>query len=31
MQKFKDYFVKFNYGNQDISGDKDQNNGLTHA
>lgn len=31
MKKFKDYVVKFNYGNQDVSGDKGQNNGLTHA
>lgn len=31
MKKFKDYVAKFNYGNQDVSGDKGQNNGLVHA
>jgi beta-lactamase class D len=31
MNKFKEYVEAFNYGNQDISGDKDKNNGLTHA
>jgi beta-lactamase class D len=31
VKKFQDYVKKFNYGNQDISGDKDQNNGLTHS
>lgn len=31
MQKFKKYIVKFNYGNQDVSGDKGKNNGLTNA
>lgn len=31
MKKFHDYVEKFNYGNQDIAGDKGQNNGLTHA
>lgn len=31
MEKFKDYVQKFNYGNQDISGDKCKNNGLTQA
>lgn len=31
MNKFKDYVVKFNYGNQDVSGDKGQNNGLTNS
>ncbi len=31
MKKFHDYVKKFNYGNQDVAGDKGQNNGLTHA
>jgi beta-lactamase class D len=31
MERFKEYVVKFNYGNQDISGDKGKNNGLTNA
>lgn len=31
MDKFKNYLEKFNYGNQDIAGDKGKNNGLTHA
>ncbi len=31
IYKFKDYVSKFNYGNQDVSGDKDKNNGLTVA
>lgn len=31
MEKFKEYIMKFNYGNQDISGDKGKNNGLTNA
>lgn len=31
MEKFQDYVTKFSYGNQDLSGDKEQNNGLTHA
>lgn len=31
VEKFQNYVKKFNYGNQDISGDKSQNNGLTHA
>ena len=31
MKKFSDYVKKFNYGNQDVSGDKKQNNGLTYA
>jgi beta-lactamase class D len=31
LEKFKDYIVKFDYGNKDISGDKGKNNGLTHA
>lgn len=30
-EKFKNYVEKFNYGNKDISGDKDKNNGLTHS
>jgi beta-lactamase class D OXA-29 len=31
LNKFKEYVVTFNYGNQDVSGDKGKNNGLTHA
>jgi beta-lactamase class D len=31
MKKFQDYVNKFNYGNQDVSGDKGQNNGLTNS
>ncbi|MDX1921294.1 MAG: class D beta-lactamase [Candidatus Caenarcaniphilales bacterium] len=31
MNKFKEYITKFNYGNQDIVGDKGKNNGLTHS
>jgi beta-lactamase class D len=31
QEKFKDYVEKFNYGNKDISGDKEKNNGLTNA
>lgn len=31
MDKFKEYIVKFNYGNQDVSGDKGKNNGLTDS
>ena len=31
MSKFKEYITKFNYGNQDISGDKGKNNGLTNS
>lgn len=31
MDKFKRYVTKFNYGNQDLSGDKGKNNGLTNA
>ncbi len=31
MPRFKNYVDAFNYGNQDISGDQGQNNGLTHA
>jgi beta-lactamase class D len=31
MTRFKGYIDAFRYGNQDVSGDKDQNNGLTHA
>nr|WP_241773787.1 penicillin-binding transpeptidase domain-containing protein [Rickettsia asembonensis] len=30
-EKFCDYITKFDYGNQDISGDKGKNNGLTNA
>ncbi|HHF0592902.1 TPA: class D beta-lactamase [Legionella anisa] len=31
MKRFKNYVDAFHYGNQDVSGDKGQNNGLTHA
>ncbi len=31
MDKFQQYVTKFNYGNQDVSGDNGKNNGLTHA
>jgi len=31
MDKFKDYVIKFNYGNKDVSGDKGENNGLTNS
>lgn len=31
MAKFQEYITKFNYGNRDLSGDKEKNNGLTHA
>jgi beta-lactamase class D len=31
MDKFKKYLQKFNYGNQDSSGDKGKNNGLTKS
>lgn len=31
MSKFKEYVTKFNYGNQDVSGDKGENNGLTRS
>lgn len=31
MEKFQDYIKKFNYGNMDLSGEKDKNNGLTQA
>ena len=31
LEKFKTYLAKFNYGNQDISGDKGQLNGLTNC
>jgi beta-lactamase class D len=31
LEKFKSYIAKFNYGNQDISGDKGKDNGLTHS
>lgn len=31
MKHFRNYVTKFNYGNQDISGDQGKNNGLTHA
>lgn len=31
MNKLKVYVKKFGYGNQDLSGDKEANNGLTHS
>jgi beta-lactamase class D len=31
MEQFQIYVTKFSYGNMDLSGDKGQNNGLTHA
>ena len=31
MKKFQEYITKFDYGNQDLSGDKNQNNGLTQS
>lgn len=31
MQKIKKYLADFNYGNQDMSGDPGQNNGITNA
>ena len=31
MDKFQKYITKFSYGNMDLSGDKGQNNALTHA
>ncbi len=31
MKKFTEYVTKFNYGNQDVTGDKGKKNGLTHA
>lgn len=31
MKKFKEYIVKFEYGNRDVSGDKGKNNGLTNS
>lgn len=31
MKRFKEYVDAFHYGNQDVSGDKGQHNGLTHA
>jgi len=31
MERFQDYVTKFDYGNKDLSGDKEQNNGLTNA
>ena len=31
MEKFKEYLAKFHYGNQDVSGDKGKNNGLTRS
>lgn len=31
MEKFQNYLKSFNYGNQDASGDKGKNNGLTNS
>lgn len=31
MERFQDYVTNFSYGNMDLSGDANQNNGLTHA
>lgn len=31
MKRFKQYVDAFHYGNEDVSGDKGKNNGLTHA
>ncbi|MDF3054180.1 MAG: bla [Gammaproteobacteria bacterium] len=31
VEKFREYVTKFNYGNQDVAGDKGKQNGLTHA
>ncbi|MCW8398657.1 class D beta-lactamase [Legionella sp. PATHC038] len=31
MKRFKNYVAAFHYGNQDVTGDKGQDNGLTHA
>jgi len=31
IDQLQEYVMKFNYGNQDLSGDRFQNNGLTHA
>lgn len=31
MKQFKGYVDKFHYGNQDVTGDKGKENGLTHA
>lgn len=31
MKKFQEYITKFDYGNQNLSGDKGQNNGLTNC
>lgn len=31
MKKFQDYVIKFDYGNNSLSGDKGENNGLTNA
>ncbi len=31
MERFKQYVQSFNYGNEDVSGDKGANNGLTRA
>lgn len=31
MRKFKEYVTQFNYGNQDVSGDKGQDNGLIRS
>lgn len=31
IEKFQEYIKKIDYGNQDLSGDKGKNNGLTHS
>lgn len=31
MKKFKEYVEEFNYGNKDVSGDKDKDNGLINS
>lgn len=31
MQKFSTYVAKFDYGNQDVSGDIGENNGITNS
>lgn len=31
LNKIKNYLKDFDYGNQDFSGDKERNNGLTEA
>lgn len=31
IEKFKNYVMQFNYGNQDVTGDKGENNGLSNC